>query len=186
MEYTYDLTMFKTTFEREFTFLNGFMRNVRRFAGRPALTCPQREARWTYAELNKSVNRLAHALIADGVGKHAVVMQQLLNCAEFVFCYLAPHKIGAISSPVNFRLSPGETALIIDDSEPAVFFYDAEVREIAVKAWPWPGTSRAGSSWWTSGTRSPRRRGTRPSGSTCRAGPRRTRTWRRPASPTTK
>ena len=134
MGYTYDITMFKTTFEQEFTFLNGFMRNVRRFADRPALTCPTRDQRWTYEALNRDVNRLAHALLADGVGKNAVVMQQLLNCAEFVFCYLAPQKIGAINSPINFRLSPGETAMILDDSEPAVFFYDAETREIAVKA----------------------------------------------------
>ena len=30
MSYTYDITMFKDTFEHEFTWLNGFMRNVRR------------------------------------------------------------------------------------------------------------------------------------------------------------
>jgi len=134
MAYTYDITMFQETFEREFTFLNGFMRNVRRLGDHPALTCPLRDARWTYAELNREVNRLAHALLADGVGRRAVVMQQLLNCAEFVFCYLAPQKIGAINSPVNFRLSPGETALILDDSKPAVFFYDAETKDIALKA----------------------------------------------------
>jgi long-chain acyl-CoA synthetase len=131
---TYDVAAFRRTFEREFTFLNGFMRNVHRFADHPALTCPLRDVTWTYAGLNRSVNRLAHALRADGVGKRAVVMQQLLNCAEFVFGYLAPQKLGAINSPVNFRLSPGETAMIIDDSEPAVFIYDAEIREIAVAA----------------------------------------------------
>lgn len=134
MEYSYDPTMFKDSFEREFTYLNGFMRNVRRFAQHPALTCPLRERTWTYAELNQEANRLANALAADGVGKNDVVMYQLLNCAEFVFCYLAPQKIGAINSPINFRLSPGETALIIDDSKPAVFLYDLETREIAVKA----------------------------------------------------
>ncbi len=134
MGYTYDITMFQETFEKEFTFLNGFMRNVRRFADRPALACPQREARWNYEELNGEVNRLAHALLADGVGKNGVVMYQLLNCAEFVFCYLAPQKIGAINVPINFRLSPGETALIIDDSEPDVFIYDADIRETALKA----------------------------------------------------
>ncbi|SHI33246.1 Acyl-CoA synthetase (AMP-forming)/AMP-acid ligase II [Desulfofundulus thermosubterraneus DSM 16057] len=133
-DYTYDICMFKDIFEYEFTYLNGFLRNVHRFAGKPALTCPLRGKTWTYAELNRECNRLAHALLADGVGKNDVVMYQLLNSAEFVFLYLAPQKIGAINCPINFRLAYGETAYIIDDSKPAVFFYDVEVKETAEKA----------------------------------------------------
>ncbi|MCL6441937.1 MAG: AMP-binding protein [Alicyclobacillus sp.] len=132
--YTYDITMFKETFEYEFTYIKGFMRNVHRFANRPAVTCPLRKRTWTYAELNQDVNRLAHALLEDGVGKNDVVMYQLLNSVEFVHCYLAPQKIGAINCPINFRLSPGETAYIIDDSKPAVFVYDAEIKETAEQA----------------------------------------------------
>ncbi len=132
--YTYDITMFKETFEYEFTYINGFMRNVRRFGKRPAVTCPLRKRTWTYAELNQDVNRFAHALLADGVGKNDVVMYQLLNSVEFVHCYLAPQKIGAINCPINFRLSPRETAYIIDDSKPAVFLYDVEIRETAEQA----------------------------------------------------
>lgn len=132
--YTYDIRMFRDTFEYEFTYLNGFLRNVRRFAGKPALTCPLRERTWTYAELNRECNRLAHALLADDVGKNDVVMYQLLNGPEFVFLYLAPQKMGAINCPINFRLASGETAYIIDDSKPVVYFYDAEVKEMAEKA----------------------------------------------------
>ena len=40
MAYTYDLSMFQETFESEFTWLNGFMRNVRRFGYRPAAIFP--------------------------------------------------------------------------------------------------------------------------------------------------
>lgn len=133
-QFTYDVSMFKETFEHEFTYINGFLRNVHRFKNRPALTCPLREHTWTYAELNEEVNKLAHALLADDVGKNDVVMYQLLNSAEFVFCYLAPQKIGAINCPINFRLSPGETASIIDDSQPVVFIYDADIKETAEKA----------------------------------------------------
>jgi len=134
VDYTYDISMFRDTFEYEFTYLNGFLRNVHRFAGKPALTCPLRKKTWTYAELNKECNRLAHALMADGIGKNDVVMYQLLNSAEFVFLYLAPQKIGAINCPVNFRLAYGETAYIIDDSKPSVFFYDVEFKDTAEKA----------------------------------------------------
>lgn len=133
-EYTYDVRMFKETFESEFTYLNGFLRNTHRFANRPAMTCPIRKQTWTYAELNRDVNRLAHALWEDDVGKNDVIVYQLLNSAEFVFSYLAPQKLGAINCPINFKLSPGETAFILDDSRPAVFIYDAEIKETAEQA----------------------------------------------------
>ncbi|MDB5085421.1 MAG: AMP-dependent synthetase and ligase [Bacilli bacterium] len=133
-QYTYDVTMFKETFEYEFTYINGFLRNTHRFANRAALTCPLRNRTWTYDELNREVNRLAHALLQDGVAKNDVVMYQLLNSAEFVFCYLAPQKIGAINCPINFRLSPGETAFIMDDSKPAVMVYDAEIKDTVEQA----------------------------------------------------
>jgi long-chain acyl-CoA synthetase len=132
--YTYDVKMFKETFESGFTYINGFMRNVHRYANRPAMTDPLRGQTWTYAELNQEVNRFAHALLEDGIGKNDVVMYQLFNSPEFVYCYLAPQKIGAINCPINFKLSPGETASIIDDSKPAVFVYDAEIKETAEQA----------------------------------------------------
>lgn len=131
---TYDISMFKETFENDFTYLNGFLRNTRRYADRVALTCYMRGRQWTYRSLNEECNRLAHALAQDGVAKGDVVMYQLYNCAEWVFIYLAPQKLGAINCPINFRLSPGETATIIDDSQPKVFFYDAADAEKAEQA----------------------------------------------------
>ena len=133
-EFTYDVTMFKHTFEQEYTYINGFLRNVHRYANRPALTDPFRKKSWTYADLNKDVNKLAHALLADDVQKNEVVMYQLMNSAEFIFCYLAPQKIRAVNCTINFKLSPGETAAIIDDSKPAVFIYDAEIKDMVGKA----------------------------------------------------
>ncbi|MDR3555183.1 MAG: AMP-binding protein [Syntrophobacteraceae bacterium] len=131
---TYNADRFRTIFEREFTYLNGFLRNTHRYANRTALTCPIRAISWNYADIDKQVNKLAHALLMDGVGKSDVVMYQLFNCAEFVFLYLAPQKIGAIDCPINFRLSYGETAYTIDDSQPKVYFYDAELSDTAEKA----------------------------------------------------
>lgn len=133
-ELTYDVKMFKETFEHGFSYINGFLRNTRRFADRKALTCPVREKSWTYAALNLECNKLAHALDKDGVGHQDVVMYQLFNSVEFVLLYLAPQKIGAINCPINFRLSPGETAFIVDDCKPAVFFYDADIGQTVEKA----------------------------------------------------
>jgi len=92
MALTYDVTMFKDTFENEFTYINGFLRNVHRFRNRPALTDPSTGRTWTYEALNKEVNRLSHALLDDGVKKNDVVMYALFNSPEFVFSYLAPQK----------------------------------------------------------------------------------------------
>src|SRR5699024_6438305 len=89
---------------------------------------------WSYKELNEEVNQLAHALQEDGFGKNDVVMYQLFNSPEFVYCYLAPQKIGAINCTINFKLAPGETASIIDDSKPVVYVYDAEIKESAEQA----------------------------------------------------
>ena len=131
---TYDLAMFKDTFENEFTYVEGFRRNTHRYKNNPALACPIRGKRWTYSELDREVNRLAGALLDDHVSKRDVVMYQLYNCAEFVFLYLAPQKIGAINCPINFRLSHGETAYAIDDSKPKIYFYDSAIADVAERA----------------------------------------------------
>lgn len=125
MTQTYDVDQFRDTFEHEYTWLNGFLRNVARFGERPAMYSPEHDRRWTYRELNADANRLAHALQADGAGRNSVIMYMLFNSPEFVFAYLAAHKLGAIGCPVNYRISAGELALIIDDSEPLAFIYDA-------------------------------------------------------------
>ena len=134
LQYTYDATMFQDVFEHEFTYINGFMRNVARCADRSAMCCPLTGRRWTYRTLNADVNRLAHSLQADGVDRNDVVMYMLLNSAEFVFCYLAAQKVGAVNCPINYRQAEGEIALMIDDSRPKVFVFDEEFRETACKA----------------------------------------------------
>ena len=134
MARTYNDKMFIETFEHQFTWLNGFLRNVARYGGRQAMIDPQTERSWTYTELNREANRLAHALRADGVGKDDVVMTTLLNCPEFAFTYIGPRKVGAILNPANFNLAPGEVALLMDHNRPKVFIYSAEVREMAVQA----------------------------------------------------
>ena len=134
MDFTYDVEMFKETFETSFTYLQGFMRNVRRFGSKCAMFDPELDKSWTYSELNKEANKLAHALKASGAKKKSLIMYQMMNCAEFVFCYIAPQKIGAINSPINFKLAPGETALLIEDGKPEVFIYDAEFKDKVVKA----------------------------------------------------
>ena len=115
---------FKHVFESQYTWIEGFMRNVRRYPSRNAMICPDLDRVWTYSELDKEVNRLSNALVDDGLRKGDVIMFQLTNCPEFVFAYIAAHKIHAVGCPVSYRLSPGEMAQNIDDSRPAVLIFD--------------------------------------------------------------
>ncbi len=134
MAYTYDISMFRETFESEFTWLNGFMRNVRRFGYRTAAIDPAGKREWNYEQLNIEANRFANALKNDGVNKSDVIFMQLFNSPEFLFTYIASQKIGAISNPANFNFSPGETAEIISHNKPKVYLYDAEIAQTAVRA----------------------------------------------------
>ena len=129
-----DRKRFIENFEQNFTYIEGFLRNVQRYGDRPALFSPLSGERYTYRELNAQVNRLAGALVRCGVRKGDVVMYMLRNSCEFVFCYLAPQKLGAVNCPINYLLSPGEIALNIDDSRPKVFIYDALYKESVAKA----------------------------------------------------
>ena len=111
---------FKEVFESRYTWIEGFMRNVRRFGQRNALIDPLSGRVWTYKAINQEVNRLCNAFIKAGVKKGDVIMLQMLNCPEFVFAYVACHKMQCVCCPVNFRLSPGEMAWNVDDSKPAI------------------------------------------------------------------
>lgn len=132
--YTYDAKTFRDNFEREFTWLNGFLRNVDRFGGQPALYDEASGRSWTYETLNADANRLAHALIGYGLGKNDILMHMLFNSPEFALCYIASQKAGAINCPINFRMAPGEIALQLEDSQPKIFVFGAEFVNVAKRA----------------------------------------------------
>ena len=134
MGYTYDAENFRTVFERSFTWISGFMRSVSRYPDKTAMIDPLAGRSWTYSELNAEVNRLANALKNAGTGEGDIVMYQLYNSPQFAFCYIAPQKLGAVNSPVNFNLAAGETARLIDRDRPKAYIYDCDVREMAWKA----------------------------------------------------
>jgi acyl-CoA synthetase (AMP-forming)/AMP-acid ligase II len=125
--YEYDPSSFRGVFERDFGYLAGVARNATRFADQLALAEAEGERTWTYAELWRDVERLAGELAARGVRPGETVVFQLFNGPEFALCWLAAMRLGAIPTPINFRLSAGETAHVLDDSRPAAFIFDAEL-----------------------------------------------------------
>ena len=75
MNETYDVSAFRAVFERSFTWISGFLRNVRRFGEKTAVIDPASGRTWTYAALNQDANRLANALLAAGVGPGDEVLE---------------------------------------------------------------------------------------------------------------
>ena len=127
-------SMFRQVFEEDFTYITGFMRNVRRYREKTAVIDPPSEREWTYGQLNAEVNAFANALHDRGVGQNDVVLYQLPNSFEFLLCYLAPQKLGAVNSPANYNFSPAETAVCLNTSKPKVYLYDGDYAAAAVKA----------------------------------------------------
>ncbi|WP_348787027.1 AMP-binding protein [Leifsonia sp. NPDC080035] len=130
----YDPSALRAVFEQHFTYASAVERNTHRYAARTALTDPPTGRSWTYAELGTVTGSLVAGLAEHGVGVGDIVAYQLMNTPEFAFLYVAAQGLRAVSSPMNFRLAPGETAHILDDARPAVFVYDTAAGESVATA----------------------------------------------------
>jgi len=125
----YDPSTLRGVFENHFTWATAFARNTHRYANRSALTDPPSGRSWTYAELGRVTGGVVAGLAARGVGVGDIVGYQLMNVPEFAFLYIAAQGLRAVSSPMNFRLAPAETASILDSSKPVAFVYDVDATE---------------------------------------------------------
>lgn len=85
--------------------------------------CPDRDAitfegsKWTYAQLNDRVNRLAHALDNLGVQKGDRIGMLNVNCNQYMEAYFAAAKCGAIFVPLNFRAKVDELKYMTANAE---------------------------------------------------------------------
>lgn len=80
----------------------------------------------TYAELDKRINQLGHALIRLGVRKGDFVASMLRNEHPLVETVFACARIGAIVAPLNVRLIASEVAEYVDDHGCVAVISDAE------------------------------------------------------------
>ena len=120
----YDPTPLREVFESHFTYAAAVERNTHRYANRTAITDPPTGRSWTYAQLGEVTGQLVAGLAAHGVGVGDIVCYQLMNKPEFAFLYVAAQGLRAVSSPMNFRLAPAETAFILDAAKPRIYVYD--------------------------------------------------------------
>src|SRR4249920_2246755 len=72
--------------------------------------------RFTFAELDVLATTAAAGLAGLGVGKGDRVALLSMNSPEFVASYLGCARLGAVTVPLNWRLTPEELAFIVDDS----------------------------------------------------------------------
>lgn len=86
----------------------------------------------TWADLRRRVAALAGALSGRGVGFGDRVMMLMLNRTEFVESVLAANMIGAIAVPLNFRLTPTEIAVLVEDCVAHVMLTEAALAPVAI------------------------------------------------------
>ena len=76
----------------------------------------------TFGELDTGSNRAAQGLAALGVGKGDRVAYLGKNHPLYFEVLIAAAKLGAVMTPVNWRLAPPEVAYIVNDCEAKVLF----------------------------------------------------------------
>ena len=76
----------------------------------------------TFAALDKASNQVANGLAAMGIGKGERVAFLGKNHPYYFEALLGAAKIGAVMTPVNWRLAPPEIAYILDNCEARVVF----------------------------------------------------------------
>lgn len=97
---------------------------------------PDREAlifgdtRYTYAELDAQVDRIAGALAAQGIAKGDRLALMATNSDRFVIVFYAAHRLGAIFVPINPASAAPEIDYLVRDSGAAALVFDAAVAPV--------------------------------------------------------
>jgi malonyl-CoA/methylmalonyl-CoA synthetase len=89
---------------------------------------------FTFGELDRRSNRLAHALRARGIGPGERLAVYLANRIEFVDLYLAAIKLGAIFTPINILYRQREMSHILMDAEPKLLVTEEKLDTLASEA----------------------------------------------------
>jgi len=92
------------------------------------------ELRLTFAELDARVNRLAHALVALGIGPGDHVGCHLYDGNQYVELTLAAFKVRAVPVNVNFRYVDDELAYLFDDADLALVVTEPDLEAKADRA----------------------------------------------------
>jgi acyl-CoA synthetase (AMP-forming)/AMP-acid ligase II len=89
---------------------------------------------YTYSDLNREVNGVAAALVADGIatGDRVVIMSE--NTPQYFRLLFALAKVGAVSVPLNTMLPSGAIRDVLTTAAPRAAYVSATYREAFVRA----------------------------------------------------
>ncbi|RWX60730.1 AMP-dependent synthetase, partial [Mesorhizobium sp. M4B.F.Ca.ET.089.01.1.1] len=91
------------------------------------------DRRWTNVEWLGRIRRFTQALADMGVRPGDRVAFYVSTSENSVTTYFACQLLGAVAVPLNFRLSPGEAAYMLQDSGARVLVYGRNLTETALK-----------------------------------------------------
>src|SRR4051794_19984249 len=97
-------------------------RSARRWPARIALHFGER--RWTYAELDDAISRVAGHLLETGLTKGERVAALGTNSDAYLLLYLGCARAGLVHVPINYNLVGGELSYIVKDAGSAALFAD--------------------------------------------------------------
>ncbi|MFT4008950.1 MAG: AMP-binding protein [Nocardioidaceae bacterium] len=103
-----------------------------RYADHEALVFEGR--RWTFRELDEQVNALAVGLLAQGLQQASRVAVVASNVPEYLMLSLAVAKIGAVTVPLNYRLTSGELAQLMQHAQVEAVATVPEFRDLTEAA----------------------------------------------------
>ena len=98
-----------------FTFDDALRDSARRFPDRRALV--GRTHSLTYAEFDRAADELAHGLAAQGIGRGDQVAIWMTNCPDWVVCWMACVRVGAVLVTLNTRFKQEEVEYILRQSD---------------------------------------------------------------------
>jgi long-chain acyl-CoA synthetase len=105
---------------------------AQRIPDRLAIASPHGDR--TYGDLNANVNRLARALRARGLRQGDAIAVMCTNRPEFLEVLYASQRIGLRFTPINWHLTSGEAAYIVENCEAKAFFCSADVGDAVTGA----------------------------------------------------
>ncbi|MHB8573962.1 MAG: long-chain-fatty-acid--CoA ligase [Dehalococcoidia bacterium] len=105
------------------------------------------DERFSYAEFNARVNRLANALGALNIAKGDRVAILSPNCHRFLEAFYGVAAVGGVLVPLNYRLLPSDFTYIANHAGASVFLVDDELVSTVDEIRPRLGTVRHYVSW---------------------------------------
>lgn len=96
--------------------------NARNFPDRTAVVF--KDVRYTWAQWNRRINRLANALLRMGLSPGDKCAMMLNNCHQFLEVMLASSKIGVLAVPMSYRLRAREIEYVLANADAQAFVFE--------------------------------------------------------------